>query len=511
MTADGTSTRTPTRAPEAAEAPAGPLRGAFVDGEWLEPTGTEGFAVVEPATADELARVAACGAAEVDAAVASAERRFAEDWRWRSPRERGALMRAVAARIREHVDELAELEAREVGKPRRDALRFDISFSHAGFDYFAGLADTLHGEILDQGPIEARIVYEPYGVVAAILPFNWPPIHFTKKCAPALAAGNTVVIKPGEQAPLSVLRLVEIANEVLPPGVINAVTGVEAGALLAGHPGVGRITFTGSTATGRRVLETAAQNLTFATMELGGKNALLVLEDADLDVAIDVALEGMYYNQGEACTSTARILVHDSIHDEFCERFARATERLVVGDPLHPDTDIGPMVDERQRDRVLDYLRIGLDEGARTVTQGELPDDERLRDGYWVAPTLLADVRPEMRIAQEEIFGPVACLMRFGDEEEALAIANGTEYGLTAAICTRDEARAGRLAARLEAGMVFVNNYMRRAFLGSPFGGVKGSGFGRENAAETLHEFVRSKNVRFPSGRGEIPTWPPRD
>lgn len=512
MTADRASAQTLASPAGDDEPPAStPLRGAFADGAWLEPAGAKTFTVVEPATGAELARVASCGTAEVDAVVASARRRFAEDWRWRSPRERGALMREVAAQIRECVDELAELEAREVGKPRRDAFRFDVSFSHAAFDYFAGLADTLHGEILDQGPIEARIVYEPYGVVAAILPFNWPPIHFAKKCAPALAAGNTVVIKPGEQAPLTVLRMVEIANEVLPPGVINAVSGIEAGAALAAHPEVSRITFTGSTATGRRVLETAAQNLTHSTMELGGKNALIVLEDADLDVALDVALEGMFYNQGEACTSTARILVHDSIHDEFLDRFSGATERLVVGDPLHPDTDIGPMVDARQRDRVLDYLRIGLEEGARMVTQGELPDDDRLSEGYWVAPTVLADVRPEMRIAQEEIFGPVACFIRFADEEEALAIANGTEYGLTAAVCTRDEARAARLAQRLEVGMVFVNNYMRRAFLGSPFGGVKGSGFGRENAAETLHEFVRSKNVRVPSGRAPIPTWPPRD
>jgi acyl-CoA reductase-like NAD-dependent aldehyde dehydrogenase len=485
--------------------------GAFVDGSWIEPIEAESFAVVEPATGEELARIAASGRAEVDAAVASAQRRFAEDWRWRSPRERAAMLREVAARIRDHVDELAELEAREVGKPRRDAHRFDISFSHAAFDYFAGLADTLHGEILDQGPIEARIVYEPYGVVAAILPFNWPPIHFSKKCAPALAAGNTVVIKPGEQAPLSVLRLVEIANEVLPPGTINAVSGMEAGAALSSHPAVSRITFTGSTATGRRVLASAAQNLAYSTMELGGKNALLVLGDADLDVAIDVAVEGMYYNQGEACTSTARILVDDSIHDEFLDRFARATERLVVGDPLDPATDVGPMVDARQRDRVLEYLRIGLEEGARLVTQASLPDDERLRDGFWVAPTVLADVRPGMRVAQEEIFGPIACLIRVANEDEAVAVANGTEYGLTAAICSRDEARAARLALRLDAGMVFVNNYMRRSFLGAPFGGVKASGFGRENAAETLYEFVRSKNIRFPSGRGPIPTWPPRD
>ena len=483
--------------------------GAFVDGAWADGE-RETFAVIEPSTGQPFAEVAVATAVDVDAAVGNSRHAFVE-WRALSPRERGALMRQVAARIRDHVDELAELEAREVGKPRRDAQRFDVSFSHAAFDYFAGLADTLHGEILDQGPIEARILYEPYGVVAAILPFNWPPIHFSKKCAPAIAAGNTVVVKPGEQAPLTVLRLVEIANEVLPPGVINAVTGIEAGAALSAHKGVSRISFTGSTATGRKVLESAARNLTFATMELGGKNALLVLEDADLEVAIDVALEGMFYNQGEACTSTARILVHDSIYDEFSERFAAATEGLVVGDGLDPATDIGPMVTAQQRDKVLEYLRIGLDEGARMITQGTLPDDERLRDGFWVAPTVLADVTPSMRIARDEIFGPIACLMAFADERAAIEVANATEYGLTAAICTRDEARAWQIAQELEAGMVFVNNYMRRAFLGSPFGGVKGSGFGRENAAETLHEFVRSKNVRFPSGRGEIPTWPPRD
>jgi acyl-CoA reductase-like NAD-dependent aldehyde dehydrogenase len=486
------------------------LWGAFIGGAFVEAADAETFAVMEPATGRQLARVVSGGADLVDQAVSEARRAFGP-WRDTPPRERGRLLRLVAARIRAHVDELAELEAREVGKPRRDALRFDLSYCHAGFDYYAGLADTLHGEIIDQGPIEARVIYEPYGVVAAILPFNWPPIHFTKKCAPALAAGNTVVVKPGEQAPLTVLRLVELANEVLPPGVVNAVPGVEAGPALAAHPKVERITFTGATATGRRVLTSAAENLTFSTMELGGKNALIVLADADLDAAVDVALEGMFYNQGEACTSTARILVHDSIHDDFLERFARAAEGLVVGDGLDAATDIGPMVDAAQRDKVLAYLQTGLDEGARLVAQGSLPVAERLKDGYWVAPAVLADVTPDMTLAQEEIFGPIACVMRFGTEEEAIEICNGTAYGLTAAICTTDLARADQIARRLEAGMVFVNNYMRRAFLGSPFGGVKASGFGRENAIETLHEFVRSKNIRFPSGRGQIPVWPPRD
>jgi acyl-CoA reductase-like NAD-dependent aldehyde dehydrogenase len=484
--------------------------GAFIGGTFADAGDAATFAVMEPATGRPIARVV-CGDAElVDRAVAGARSAFGP-WRDTPPRERGRLLRLVAAKIRANVAELAELEAREVGKPRRDAAAFDLSYCHAGYDYYAGLADTLHGEIIDQGPIEARVLYEPYGVVAAILPFNWPPIHFTKKCAPALAAGNTVIVKPGEQAPLTVLRLAELANEILPPGVLNAVPGAAAGPALAAHPGVERITFTGATATGRQVLRSAAENLTYATMELGGKNALMVLADADLDAAVDVALEGMFYNQGEACTSTARILVHASVHDEFLERFARATGRLVVGDGLDPATDIGPMVDAAQRDKVLGYLRTGLDEGARLVMQGTLPDDERLKDGYWVAPVILADVTPDMTIAQEEIFGPIACVLRFRTEEEAIEICNGTAYGLTAAICTTDIARADQIARRLEAGMVFVNNYMRRAFLGSPFGGVKGSGFGRENAIETLHEFVRSKNIRFPSGRGQVPAWPPRD
>jgi acyl-CoA reductase-like NAD-dependent aldehyde dehydrogenase len=484
--------------------------GAFIDGSFADAADAPTFPVMEPATGRPLARVVSGDADLVDRAVAAARRAFGP-WRDTPPRERGRLLRQVAAKIRAHVDELAELEAREVGKPRRDALRFDLSYCHAGYDYYAGLAETLHGEILDQGPIEARVIYEPYGVVAAILPFNWPPIHFTKKCAPALAAGNTVIVKPGEQAPLTVLRLVELASEVLPPGVLNAVPGMAAGPALSAHPRVERITFTGATVTGQRVLRSAAENLTYATMELGGKNAVMVLADADLDAAIDVAIEGMFYNQGEACTSTARILVHDSVHDEFLDRFARATQRLVVGDGLDPATDIGPMVDAAQRDKVLAYLRTGLDEGARLVTQGQLPADERLRDGYWVAPTVLAGVTPDMTLAQEEIFGPVACVLRFSTEDEAIGICNGTAYGLTAAICTTDLVRAGQIAQRLEVGMVFVNNYMRRAFLGSPFGGVKGSGFGRENAQETLHEFVRSKNIRFPSGRGVIPVWPPRD
>ena len=487
-----------------------PLWGPFIGGEFLSVQAPETFEVLEPARAQPLATVVAASAEIVDRAVLDSRGAYEDVWRNLSPKERGALMRQVAARIRDHADEIAEICAREVGKPVRDALRVDVLSCHSSFDYYAGIAESIHGEILDQGPIEARVVYEPYGVVAAILPFNWPPIHFSKKCAPALAAGNTVVIKPGEQAPLTVLRLVEIANEVLPPGVINAVSGIGAGPALASHPRVERITFTGATATGRKVMQSAAANLTFTTLELGGKNALIVLDDADVPDAVRIAIEGMFYNQGEACTSTSRLVVHSSVYEDFAAQFVEATRQLVVGDPLNAATDIGPLVDGAQQRRVEQYIRTGVSDGARLLYQGSVPDGPELGAGFYVAPTVFGDVTPDMTIAQEEIFGPVAALLRFDTDDEAVTIANGTDYGLTAAICTRDEIRAARLAERLEVGMVFVNNYTRRNFIGSPFGGVKGSGYGREYAAETVHEFVRAKNVRFPSGRGGIPVWPPR-
>ncbi|HVA52301.1 MAG TPA: aldehyde dehydrogenase family protein [Acidimicrobiales bacterium] len=487
-----------------------PVWQSFIGGAFVEDDEGATFDVLEASNAQVLARVAVASDEQVDRAVMDSRRAYEEVWRYLSPKERGAMMREVAQRIRDHADELAELCAREVGKPKRDALRIDVLSCHSSFDYYAGITDYVSGEILDQGPVEARVTYEPYGVVAAILPFNWPPIHFSKKCAPALAVGNTVVIKPGEQAPLTVLRLTEIANEVLPPGVINAVSGMSAGAALVAHPRVERISFTGSTATGRKVMEGAAKNLTFATMELGGKNALLVLDDADVESAVAIAIEGMFYNQGEACTSTSRILVHASLYEDFAQRFVDKTAQLVVGDPLDGATDVGPLVDAKQHQRVRHFVQLGLDEGATLLFKGTVPSDEQFAEGYFVAPYIFGDVTATMTIAQEEIFGPVASLMRFDTDDEAVEIANDSPYGLTAAICTRDEARAARLAQRLEVGMVFVNNYTRRNFIGSPFGGVKGSGYGREYGPETLHEFVRAKNVRFPSGRGSIPGWPPQ-
>lgn len=483
--------------------------GAIIDGKSEDASPYPTFAVADPATGDELAAVAAGDAALVDRAVLSARRAFESDWRYRPPHERASLMRKLAAKIREHTSELTELETREVGKPR-SISEDDLQACCASFDFYAGLFDHLRGELRDHGAIESRVVYEPYGVVASILPFNWPPIHFGRTVAPALITGNAVVVKPGEQAPLTALRLTEIANEVLPPGVVSAVTGIETGGALVQHRLVSRICFTGSSATGRKVLKSAADNMTFATLELGGKNALIIFEDADLEDAARIAIVGMFYNQGQACTSTARILVHASLYDAFLERFGELAKTLVVGDGLSPDSEIGPMVDPVQRDRVLGYLDKALKEGARVCAQGSVPTEDRLKGGYWVPPTVLAGVTPDSTAGQEEIFGPIACPMPFTTEEEAIAIANGTPYGLTAGIVTASESRAWRVASRLEVGTVFVNNYHRRGAPGVPSGGVKASGHGRDNAAETLHEFVRSKSVRMATGREPIPVWPAR-
>jgi len=482
--------------------------GSFIDGEPRADAG-KAFIVIEPSTGTMLAKVAGASQAIVDKAVASSHSAL-QQWKNRPAQERAALLRQVSERIRLYEDELTQLETLEVGKPLRIS-REDLAACVGSFNFFAGLVDLLHGELRDHGAIQSRVIYEPYGVVASILPFNWPPIHFGRTVAPALLGGNTVIIKPGEQAPLTALRLVEIANEVLPPGVLNAVSGIEAGAALSAHPLVRRICFTGSTATGRRVLNAAAQNITFTTLELGGKNALVVFEDADIDRAVKIAIEGMFYNQGQACSSTARILVHRSIFDDFSRKFSAFTETLVVGPGLDPASELGPMVDKVQQERILNFINVAISEGATVVAKGKVPKDESLKDGYWVPPTVLHGVKPQSTCGQEEIFGPIALLMSFSTDDEAVEISNGTAYGLTAAVVTADERRALSVASRLEAGTVYINNYYRRGAPGVPSGGVKASGYGRDNGAHTIFEFVQTKSIRSASGDIELPSWPVRE
>jgi acyl-CoA reductase-like NAD-dependent aldehyde dehydrogenase len=479
---------------------------AIIDGQAVW-TG-RGFRVDEPATGEALATVTSCSETEVARAIAAAHRAFQNDWRWRTARERGAILQAAAQLMRVHRDELGRLETLETGKPLHQAVGFDMVAAADAFALYGGLSESLAGQVIPQGPILSYTIMEPYGVVGVILPFNWPPIHLAVKIAPALAAGNTVVVKPAEQAPLTVIRIVEMLNDVFPAGVINVVPGdgPVAGSALVADERVRKVSFTGSSATGRTVLRAAAENLTPATLELGGKNPLLVFDDADLELATVGAVEGMFFNQGEACTAASRILVHERVMQEFLARFTAAVGRLKVGDGLDETTDLGPMVTRAQQQRVLEYVRVGIAEGARVLVQGEVPDDSRLRGGFFVPPTVLTNVKPHMRVAQEEIFGPVAVVMSFADEDEALTLANGGDYGLVAAVYTRDMLRAQRVARHFDSGVVFINNY-NRGFLGTPFGGVGSSGYGREQAVTAINDFAQPKTVRIPSGIGTVPMW----
>ncbi|WP_225984608.1 aldehyde dehydrogenase family protein [Noviherbaspirillum aerium] len=475
---------------------------------WSSSNASDRFPVENPATGDVIAMVQGGSEVEVDAAVRAANHAYQTDWRWRTPRERGALLLECANVLEAHADELAELVSSENGKPVELAKAFDLAFLVGSFRYFGSLIDKLPAEFYDSGAIYSSVVIEPLGVVAGIIPFNWPPIHTGGKVAPALAVGNTIVLKPGEQAPLTIMRIVELINTVLPKDVVHAVPGlgITVGKALVTHPLVRKVSFTGSTKSGAAVLKSIADNITPATLELGGKNAFVVFEDADIDRAVRDALEGGYYNQGEACTAASRILVHHSIHDEFVERLSIGVRKLKVGNGAHKGTHIGPMVTRAHQEQVLRYLQIAADEGAVIAAEAELPSDAALKNGYFVKPTLYRNVTRDMRIFKEEIFGPIVTVTAFHDDDEAIDIANDSEYGLVAGVYSRDSEKAFRAARRIDVGVVFINNF-NRAFLGTPFGGAKGSGYGREHCIHTLTEFGRFKSMRFPSGAAPIPSW----
>jgi acyl-CoA reductase-like NAD-dependent aldehyde dehydrogenase len=475
---------------------------------WSSVDDADRFTVDDPATGRPLVVIQGAGAEQVDQAVRAAyDAHFA--WKARTPRERGRWLWKVAQAIREHADEIAALESSDNGKPVSQARQFDMEGAITVFEMFAGLCEAMPSQARDSGGILDVTMREPFGVIGAIVPFNWPPLHTAGKLAPALAAGNAVVIKPPEQAPLSVLRVVELVQSVLPDDVVHVVPGAgEIGACLAGHKLVGKVSFTGAPTTGRAVIKTAAANLTPTLLELGGKNALVIFDDADLDSALPWAIEGGYFNQGEACTAASRVLVHADVHDEVARRLTAAVSRLKVGHGADADTHVGPLVTAAQRQRVLDYIDIGVREGATIAAQAPLPTDSELADGFYVPPTLFTGVSPGMRVANEEIFGPVVCLIPFRDEAEAVSIANGTEFGLVAGVFTRDSDRALRVSRELRAGIVFVNHYNRQ-FTGTPFGGVGASGYGREHALETLQEYSYAHSLRLSSGRGGIPRWAP--
>jgi acyl-CoA reductase-like NAD-dependent aldehyde dehydrogenase len=467
--------------------------GLFIDGELVEPESGVARDLVEPATGDALARAAMAGAKDVDRAVRSARAALAGPWGKTPPNERSRLLHAFADAVAGNRKELAELEARNVGKAissvkaeiaqGTDVLRFYAAATSS----IAGRANPIGGSLL------SYTLREPVGVVAAIVPWNYPLSLSTWKLGPALAAGCTVVLKPDPATPLTALRLAELATEVgIPPGVFNVVPGEgpTTGAALVGHPDVDKVAFTGSTQTGGEILRLCSDPIKRVSLELGGKSPNLVFADADLDQAAPSSAWAIYYAAGQSCEARSRLLVEQSIHDEFVERLTDAARRIKVGDPLDPETQMGSLISERHREKVHAFVDQGRDEGAEVAVGGE-PLDGR---GCFYPPTVLTGVENRMLVAQEEIFGPVVTVIPFADEKEALRLANDTKYGLMATVWTGDPARGHRLARGLQSGLVGVN-MPYSGFAGVPFGGYKQSGFGREMALETLELYLETKGV----------------
>ena len=468
----------------------------FIDGEW---TGNgKKFAVHSPATGDVLTEVAEAGAAEVDAAVKAARRAFeSKEWRNLDAADRGAMLWRISDGIERRKAELARLEAMDNGKPVREA-QIDVQMAIDSFRYYAGWTTKLQGDTIPvRGNVLNYTLREPVGVVGAIIPWNFPLLMAAWKVAPALACGNTVVLKPAEQTPLTALELAAIAAEAgLPKGVLNVVPGFgeTAGAALVRHPDVDKIAFTGSTAVGKIIQRDAAESLKKISLELGGKSPNIIFDDADLEAAARGAFAGIFYNTGQCCTAGSRLLVHESVHDQLMEKLVDRAKKLVPGDPLDPKTRLGPVISEEQLARVSGYIERGQSEGATLLTGGKRSQQSGFEKGYWLEPTIFSGVSEQHVIAQEEIFGPVLAALTFKDEEEAIAIANRTIYGLAAGVWTNNIKRGHRVAHRLQAGTVWVNTY-HPLDAASPFGGYKQSGYGRELGAYALDLYTQIKSV----------------
>ncbi len=458
------------------------------------------FPVVNPATGDTVAEAAHGEAADVDAAVASAAR-AQKDWAKRPARERGRLVAECARVLNAHKEEIARLLSLETGKALRTESRVEAGVLADAFAFFGGLGGELKGETVPFDPSMLTLTLrEPLGVVGAIIPWNVPLLLMALKIAPAMVAGNAVVVKSAEEAPLAVLRVVQLVNTVLPQGVCNILSGFgpECGAPLVAHPLVRKVTFTGSVETGRIVAKAAAEKLIPVTLELGGKSPMIVCADADLEQAVAGAVTGMRFTrQGQSCTAASRIFVHDAVHDAFVARLKARVDAMVMGDPLHEATDIGTIVSPQQMERVRSYIALGREAGATAHECAALPADPRLAKGLYVRPVIFTGVRNTDRVAREEIFGPVCCVLRWTDYEAAMAEANDTDYGLSATIWTRDLKLALDAVHRLEAGFVQVNqNLVVQPNLS--YGGVKMSGLGKEASLEAMLEhFTHKKTVIF--------------
>jgi gamma-glutamyl-gamma-aminobutyraldehyde dehydrogenase len=471
---------------------------AFIAGKPVAARDGRVFNDVSPIDGQRICEVARCGAAEVDAAVAAARAAFESgSWRRMEPKERKRILRRFAELIRADVDRLALLETRDVGKPIMNSVSVDVANCADCIEYYAEFADKLNDEVAPTGPNDLALVRrEPLGVVAAIVPWNYPLIISCWKVGPALLTGNSVVLKPAEQSPLTGIRLGELACEAgVPPGTFNVVPGFgeEAGKALALHPEVDLITFTGSTEVGRLMLRYAAEsNLKRVALECGGKTPQVVFADADLEAAAYGIAWGIYYNSGETCHAGSRLIVHKSVKDALLEAIRRVTATITLGHPLEPTTQMGALIDEGHMQRVLGFIDSGVVQGARVALGGKRALAET--GGFYVEPTVLDDVAPHMKVAREEIFGPVLAVMTFRDEAEALRLANDTPYGLAAAVWTADINVAHRLSGALRGGTVWVNTF-DRSTMATPFGGFKLSGSGRDRSAHAIDKYCDLKTI----------------
>lgn len=482
----------------------------FIGGEFVDAVAGTTIDVHNPHDGSLLTSVAEAREADVDLAVAAAQAAFPK-WAAMPAMERGRLLLKLADAIEANVDELARLESLDTGHPLKDTTVLDVPRTAVTFRYFGGMADKVQGSVppVEQGFLN-YVTREPVGVVGQIVPWNFPIMFTSWKLGPALAAGNTVVMKPSELVPLSTLRLCELIAEVgFPPGVVNVVPGYghTAGARIAEHPDVAKISFTGSTATGQSIVRASAGNLKRVQLELGGKGANVVYDDANLDAAIAGSAFAIFHNQGQACIAGSRLLLHEAVADEFLERFLALAESIKLGDPLAPGTEMGPLTSPDHRDRVLNYVKVAQDQGGEILTGGKAPDDPSLANGCYIEPTVVRAV-PSDRVCQEEVFGPFVTVSTFGSDDEAIAQINGTDYGLGGGLWTNDLSRAHRVASEFRAGMVWINTY-KRVNPGSPFGGVGKSGYGREMGFEAMHDYTEAKSV-WVNVDADIPPWYPR-
>eukprot|EP01012_Entosiphon_sulcatum_P006851 TRINITY_DN13331_c0_g1_i1.p1 TRINITY_DN13331_c0_g1~~TRINITY_DN13331_c0_g1_i1.p1 ORF type:complete len:516 (-),score=71.62 TRINITY_DN13331_c0_g1_i1:16-1563(-) len=468
----------------------------YIGGAFREAAAGKTFPTVNPATEEVLTLVAEGGAADVDAAVVAAQAALEGEWGAMDSSERGRWLYKLADAVEDRSDDFAHLESLDNGKTLRESSEEDVPYAVATLRYYAGWADKLFGDTFSTTPGDLSFTLrEPLGVCGCIIPWNYPLVMLAWKIAPALACGNTVVLKSSEKTPLSAALFAEVCNSIgLPPGVFNLVSGYgPTGAALAQHRGVAKVAFTGSTAIGRAVMRMAAEsNLKPVSLECGGKSPNIIFDDCDLEKAVECALAGIFTNQGQICSAGSRIFVQTSIYDEFLSKFCAAAKEIRVGDPFKIETKQGPQIDQLQFSKILDYIRVGLSEGAQLACGGKRVADK----GYFIEPTLLLCEDDTSRVVREEIFGPVAVCLKFDTESEVLQRANSSSYGLAAAVFTQNINRAMRMVRKLKAGIVWVNSYGADDYR-MPFGGFKESGFGRELGKEALDLYTQVKTVRI--------------